>query len=144
MAWELPLQFDGTRTAVGNYSSASNQFTIVKSTAATSFSKCTAATTPSYGVLQDTPSSGTQGSIMIAGITKIRVTSTAHAAISVMNKLVCSTKGGALPLSTAGGALKTQYIVGRALDTLSSNSTGIITAVLRFEGGGSTAAASGV
>lgn len=144
MAWESPVLFDGTRTAMANYSSAKAQFTLVKSTSATTFKQNTAGTTPTYGVLQDTPTSGVQGSIMIMGITKIRVTSTSHAAIAVMDKLICSTKAGALPLSTAQGANKAMYILGRALDTLSSNSTGVITAILRYEGGGSTAAKGGV
>lgn len=142
MAYEIPVLFDGTKTATANYSSAKAQFTVVKSTSATTFTKQTSALNPALGILQDTPSSGTQGSIMLLGITKARVTSTSHAAIAVLDKLTCSTAGGVIPQSTAQGTRVRQYVLGRALETLSSNSTGVITMFLTHEGGGSSGAAS--
>lgn len=138
MAWESPLQFDGSRTALENLSSAKAQFLVVKTTAATTFKRQTSAAGVVYGVLQDTPTSGTQGSIMIAGITKVRVNSTAHTAVAVLDKLVASTKAGVIPATTAAGTYVTKYVIGRALDTLSSNSTGIITMLITREGGGSS------
>lgn len=141
MAYEIPVLPVGVMTATANYSSATSQYTLVKSTSISTFTKQTTVGAPVTGVLQDTPSSGQAGQIMMYGITKVRVNSTAHAAIAVGDALHCSTSACALPLSTAGGTRVTKYVWGRALETLSSNSTGIITALITHQGSGSSGAA---
>jgi len=134
MAFEFPLLVLGDRSAIANYSSASSQYTVVKSTAATSFSKQVTKGGASLGVLQDTPSSGSFGAIMHFGVSRVRVNTTAHPAIAVMDKLRASTKGG-VEGSTAN---VTYYVLGRALETLSSNSTGIISMLITHQGAGSS------
>lgn len=134
MAWDAPLGLVGPFTATANYTSSKKQFLLVKTTDGTSFRTANVKGAQINGVLQDMPSSGTAGAICYAGFSKVRVTSTAHVAINVGAKLMCSSVGGALP-STGGVA---NYIFGRAVSTLSSNSTGIITAQLTFEGAGSS------
>ncbi len=130
---------DGTRQALANYSSATDAFTLVRSTANATFSQATAATVFILGVLQEPTASGAPGPIAISGVSKVRVDSTAHAAIAVGDKLICSTSAAALP----GATTVTQYVWGRALETLSSNSTGVITALITHEGAGSTNAVTG-
>ena len=125
--------FDGTRTATANYSSATDQYTLVKSTSGTTFTQQTSAGGVCIGVLQDTPASGSAGNIQLTGVTRVRVDSTSHAAIAVGDKLRCSTSAAALP-STAVA----YYVLGRSLDTLSSNSTGVIWMLLTHQGSGSS------
>lgn len=139
MAFEYPLLVFGDRSAIANYSSASSQYCVVKSTAATSFSKQVTKGGVALGVLQDTPSSGAFGAIMHMGATRVRVNTTAHPKIAIGDKLRASTRAG-VEGSTANVAY---YVLGRALETLSSNSTGIITMLLTHQGGGSSGAASG-
>lgn len=137
MAWEFPILVLGDRTATANYSSATSQFIVVKSTSNTTFTKQTTKGGAVLGVLQDTPSSGQAGAIMHYGVSKVRCLTTSHTAIAVMAKLCASTKGGVIP-STGGVS---QYVLGRALEALSSNSTGIITMLITHQGGGSSGAA---
>lgn len=137
MAFEQPLGLVSALYASANYSSAKKQFLLVTSTSEVSFKTVATKGAVVYGVLQDTPSSGTAGTVMYCGISKVRVTSTAHAAISPGAKLMCSSVGGALP-STGGVA---NYIFGRSRSVLGANTTGIITAQLTFEGAGSSGAA---
>lgn len=139
MAYTLGCVIDGTRQALANYSSGTDAFILVRSTANTTFSRATSATVFILGVLQEQTASGVPGPIAISGITKVRVDSTSHAAIAVGDKLICSTAGAALP----GATTVTQYVWGRALETLSSNSTGVITAIITHEGAGSTNAVTG-
>jgi len=138
MAYEVPGGTIGTHTAVGNYSSATSQFCVVQSTAAGTFSKQTSVTGAVLGVLQDLPSSGYVGLLQVTGITKVRVNSTSHTAIVGGNKLCASTDAGAINSTTVG-----RYVIGRALEGLAANTTGIITMLLTHEGAGSTAGASG-
>jgi hypothetical protein len=133
MAYQLTSPFLGTLQATADYSSATSQYTLVKSTSATTCTKQVTAGGVVVGVLQDTPASGKAGNIQYFGVTKVRVDSTSHAAIAVGNKLRCSTSACALP-STLG----TYFVFGRALETLAANTTGIITCQLTFEGGGSS------
>lgn len=137
MALEFDILTLGDRTAAADYSSATNQFRLVTSTANTTFSRVATAGSKVLGVLQDTPASGEPGAIRLYGISKVRVNSTAHAAIAIMNKLRASSVGGAMPSTAVAN-----YIWGRALETLSSNSTGVITAFITHEGSGSSGAAS--
>ena len=139
MAFEFPLLVLGDRSATANYSSGSNQYLVVKSTGATVFTKQTTKGGVVLGVLQDTPSSGAFGAIMHFGVSRVRVNTTGHPAISVMDKLRASTRAG-VEGSTAN---VNYYVLGRALETLSSNSTGIITILLTHQGAGSSQAQGG-
>lgn len=139
MAFEFPLLVFGDRSAIANYSSASSQYCVVKSTGATSFSKQVTKGGVVLGVLQDTPSSGAFGAVMYMGVTRVRINTTAHPAISVMDKLRASTKAGA----EGSTANVNYYVWGRALETLSSNSTGIIAALITHQGAGSSQAVGG-
>lgn len=139
MAFEYPLLVFGDRSATANYSSASSQYTVVKSTGATNFTKQVTKGGVALGVLQDTPSSGSFGAIMYMGITRVRVNTTGHPAIAIGDKLRASTRAG-VEGSTAN---VNYYVLGRALETLSSNSTGIITMFLTHQGSGSSQAQGG-
>lgn len=134
MPGEYPILLLGDRTAVSNYSSATSQYTLVTSTSGTTFKKQTTGGGFVLGVLQDTPSSGTAGSIMVQGVTRVRVNNATHAGIVNMDKLRCSTTSGAKP-STAAVA---NYVWGRALESLTTNSTGVIWALITHQGSGST------
>lgn len=138
MAYEIPLLPFGALTAAGNYSSASSQFTVVRSTGS-NFTKQTTKGGIALGVLQDLPSSGQPATILFQGISKVRVNTTAHPKINVGDKLRASTKSG-VEGSTAN---VNYYVLGRALDSLSSNSTGIISMLITHQGAGSSQSASG-
>lgn len=133
MALEYGIFDLGDRTATADYSSATNQFRFVTSTSNTTFKRAASAGVPVLGVLQDTPASGEHGSIRVYGLSKVRVGTTSHAAIAIMDKIRTSSVGFAMP-STLG----TRYVIGRALETLSSNSTGVISMLITHEGGGSS------
>src|SRR6266700_6355214 len=129
MAFEYPVLPLGHLTAAANYSSASSQFTVVRSTAA-NFTKQTTKGGVVTGVLQDLPSSGQPGVLMAFGISRARVNTTAHPKINVGDKLRASTRAG-VEGSTAN---VNYYVLGRAMDSLSSNSTGIITVLITHQG----------
>lgn len=138
MAWEHGLLDIGAFTAAGNYSSAAAQYRVVKLSSGT-VSINVASSQPTFGVLQDRPSSGFPALIRTGGVTKVRVLSTAHGAIAVGNKLCAST------LSKQGGVinstLASRYVIGRALEALGAATTGIITMLITHEGAGSTGTA---
>ena len=138
MAWEHGVLDIGVMTAAGNYSCAAAQYRVVKLSSA-SVSINVASSQPSFGVLQDRPSSGFAANVRVAGVTKVRVLSTAHSAIAIGNKLCPSTlsKQGGVINSTAVG----RYVIGRALEALASATTGIITMLITHEGAGSTGTA---
>lgn len=138
MAYEYALESLGTLTSIGNYSSASSQYCVVKTTGAGTFSKQTTVGGPSLGVLQDLPSSGYVGSVGFKGVSKVRVNTTSHAAIAVGDKL-CASSGAGVRGSTAVG----RFVIGRALAAVSANSTAIIPMLITLEGAGSTSAAAG-
>lgn len=138
MAWEYPVIPVGHLTAAANYSSASNQFLVVRSTGA-NFTKQTTKGGVALGILQDLPSSGQPGSVLAFGVSRVRVNTTAHPKINIGDKLRASTKGG---VEGSTGNVN-YYVLGRAMDSQSSNSTGIITALITHQGSGSSQAASG-
>jgi len=127
-------EYIGNLTAAGDYNDALDQFTIVRSTG-TNFTAQTTLDGVCLGVLQDRPSSGTPGLIKISGVTKVRVSRPTHAAIKVWDKLSASTTAGAT-MSTGG---VDAYVLGRALETLAANTTGIIRMLITHQGGGSSA-----
>ena len=134
MAYELPNQLlIGTLTAAGDYNDAADQYLCYRSTGS-NFTLQTTIGAPILGILQDRPSSGTPGTLCAFGVTKARVVNTSHAAIAVGDKLRCSTLGGVMPSS----ANVAYYVIGRSLEALASNTTGIITILLRPEGAGSS------
>lgn len=136
MSWEKPLFELGQYTAGANYSSGTSQFTIVYTTGGTSFKKQTSNGGPALGVLQDTPSSGRTGHVAVFGITKVRVNNATHTAIVSGDKLCASTSAGAI-IST--GVAK--YVLGRALENIGTNTTGIIAMLITHQGSGSSGAA---
>lgn len=139
MAYELGGQLVlGTLTASSDYNDQADQFCLVKSTNGTSFRKTSTLGEACLGVLLDRPSSGTPGAICLFGVTKVRVNSTSHAAWAVGTKICGSTVGGARS-STAVG----RYTVGRFLEAVSSNATGLYTAFINHEGAGSSGALTG-
>lgn len=138
MAYELPQYILGTLTASYDANDLLDQFVCVKTTG-TNFSVQVTAGGPVMGILQDRPSSGAPGAICVFGVTKARVSNTTHGAIAINDKLRCSTSGGVVP-STANAAY---HVIGRALETMASNTTGVITILFRPEGAGSTTAQTG-
>lgn len=136
MAVERDLFDIGWLTAAGNYSSATNQYRVVRQSGNTAFTRgSSAAGSYVLGVLQDTPSSGEHGNIRVLGISKVRILSTALTAITVQAKLAGSTGGGIIR-STAVG----RYTLGRAMQSFTSASTGIMTMLITHEGAGSSGA----
>lgn len=138
MAYDIPGDILGTLKAGANYSSASNQFIVVKTTSATNFTKQTSVGGVVLGVLQDLPNSSEAGAIMVNGVTRVRVNTTSHSAIAQFDKL-CASSGGGVKGSTAVG----RYVIGRALGAVAANTTAIIPMLIEREGAGSTSAASG-
>lgn len=138
MAYELPMSVVGTLTANGDYNDDLDQFLCYSSTG-TDFKLQTTVGGKVFGILQDRPSSGSAGSLCVFGVTKARCVNATHTAIAVGDKLRCSSAGGIMP-STANAAY---YVIGRAMEALGSNTTGIITILFRPEGAGSTSAPSG-
>lgn len=87
------------------------------------------------GVLQNTPTTGggDGATIRYLGITKAAKTSTATAAISYGNAITVGTTVGGFGPTTGKG-----NVIGRALDSISSGSTGYFTLLLTWEGVGTT------
>ncbi len=138
MAYELPQYILGTLTANGDYNDAADQFLCYTSTG-TDFKLQTTVGGKVLGILQDRPSSGTPGALCVFGVTKARCVNATHTAIAVGDKLRCSSAGGIMPSTANAG----YYVIGRALEALGSNTTGIITILFRPEGAGSTSVPSG-
>jgi hypothetical protein len=89
------------------------------------------------GILQDTPAAGEAGQIAVLGVSKVRVNSTAAAAITFMQPLIASTVGG-LGGVIGGSIATTNYIIGHALEAHSSESKGIISCLLTGPSVGTT------
>lgn len=132
MAFELNQDRIGHLTAAGDYNDAADQYCVVRSTG-TNFTIQTTAGGVAIGVLQDRPSSGNAGNIAVFGVTKVRVNTTAHAAIAVSDKLCASTAGGVI-----ASTLAARYVLGRALEALAANTTGIISMLITHQGTSST------
>lgn len=132
MAYESPVHLIGEFTALTNLSSATSQFTFVKTTNGTNISKVGTKGAHAVGVLQDTPSSGAAGQVMTLGITKLRFGGT-HKGVVPGSAIIASSVGLG-QVSTGVG----QYVMGRALATLTTNSSGVIAVQLTFEGAGSS------
>lgn len=140
MAFEFPdgQLLIGHLTASSDYNDQLDQYCVVKSTNGTGFRKTNTLGEACLGILQDRPSSGTPGTICIFGVTKARVTNTSHAAWAVGTKMTGSTVGGLV-----SSTLVTRYTLGRLLEAVGSNSTGIYTVFINHEGGGSSGALTG-
>jgi hypothetical protein len=140
MAFELPngQVLLGTLTASSDYNDAADQYCVVTSTSGTAFRKTNTLGEMALGILQDRPSSGAPGTICIFGVTKARVIATSHAAWAVRTKMTGSTTGGLTSSTTV-----TRYTLGRLLERVSSNSTGLYTLFVNHEGGGSSGALTG-
>ena len=140
MAFTADAGYIGVLRAATNYSSGTDQYTLVKITSGTLCLQTAANTDVPIGVLMNKPTSGREALIAIRGIVPVRVESTAHAAISVGNKLEPSSgAGGAVMPSTAGVNM---YIIGRAMEALAANTTGVISMLITHQGAGSSGAAS--
>ena len=130
----------GTKTAGADFSARASQYLLMKSTTSGTFAKQVSVGGRVVGVLLDRPASGQPGALCVLGVCKVRVNSTAHAAIAVGDKLCASTAAGAIP-----STLITRYSFGIALETLSSNSAAntIITCLVNHSGAGSSGTAAG-
>ena len=69
MAWEQP---EFSLSFVASKDLSSYQFEAVRLTTALTISNITSATSPIVGVLQDKPTSGVVGNVMVIGVSKIR------------------------------------------------------------------------
>ena len=101
------------------------QYHFVKLTTTGTIEVCDAATDKPIGVLQDNPPSGSPGSVMILGISKIRVEeAAAGTAIAVGDGVGTGANGRADKKLVAETA---QYVVGQALElAAASTSTRLI------------------
>jgi hypothetical protein len=122
----------GTLAAASSgYTGATYQYRVVTLSSATTFKVQTSSTQFALGILQDTPAIGQAGQIVVSGVTKARVLSTASKAIVVGDKLKASTAGGVM--ASTGAATK-WYVLGHALTALSSGTTGIISMLITHQG----------
>jgi hypothetical protein len=89
------------------------------------------------GVLQNDPTSGRGAAVQtLAGtVTKIGASTTGSAGIAANDPIRSGANGIAIEASTGG----TAYVAARAVEALSSGSTGIISIMLTHEGPTSTA-----
>jgi hypothetical protein len=92
---------------------------------------------PVIGILQNKPGSSGGAVVRAFGVTKARVNAPTHTAILCGDKLIASSSGGVR--ATTGTALA-QFVIGRALEGLAANTTGVITILLNPTGAGSTTA----
>lgn len=119
----------------GNLSAS--QFRPVKNgTAAGTAAAQTSAGGVVIGILQNTPSTGGGDAavVQIDGVAKVAVNSSNKGKFTRGTAVVASTKGGAIP-STGGVA---DFVFGRALSSMSSATTGLLSVQLTMEGYGSS------
>jgi len=138
MAWDHPLLVIGTHTAAGNYSSATNQFKLVKFTAANTVTLTTGVGSPVGGVLYNRPTSGAMAQVCVVGVAKVHFT-TAAGAIAAGDRIGPSTVAGYADQSTAVA----RRCLGIALSSLASGAGGILPVLLTHFGAGSTLGANG-
>lgn len=127
MSYEIPL-FDLTFLSSGDMSS--NQFVAVQASTTNAVDGCTVVATrggQAIGVYQNNSTQSEAGKVRVHGVTKMIAgdSSGMANAITVGAGVVASSKGYAVP-STANG----QFLVGIALEGLSTGSTGIISVLL--------------
>jgi len=140
MAFTADAGYVGFLRAAQNYSSATDQYTLVRITSGTLCRQTTVNTHVPIGVLMNKPASGREALIAIRGVVPVRVGSTAHTAIAVGDKLEpSSNSGGEVSPSSAGVGM---YIIGRAMEALAANTTGVISMLITHQGAGSSGAAS--
>ncbi len=121
MAWEAPVLSVGNFQALIDMSSSGQetstvhgQYRIVRSTDSQGCRTQVASSGIAIGVLQNAPSSGEAAAVMLLGVTKVWVTTTA-AAVAVSDALTCTTDSAVMPLSAA-----VQVGIGIALEACSS------------------------
>lgn len=107
MAYESPGTDIGTFTASADLSA--KQFYIVKMSGDNTVTVCAAVTDVPIGVLQNTPASGEQAVVRVAGISKV----SADATLAAGDIIGSSADGQAQPV--AQGSETTVYNVGQAL-----------------------------
>jgi hypothetical protein len=127
----------GQCKAAADYSAETNQFLCVHSTAAFVAKTQASKGAPILGILQNRPNSSQSAVVRLFGITKARVNSATHTAINPGDKLICSSGAGVR--ATTGTALN-HMVIGRAIEAIGANTTGIITIYLNPTGAGSTQA----
>jgi hypothetical protein len=132
MAYEMPVLNAGVWTAAADYSSNTSQYTVMKTTSATTVSKQTSNGGVAIGILQNQPASGSMAEVMLYGVSKARVN--VADTIAVGDK-VCASTGAGVIAST----LVTKYVLGRALEG-ATGTTMVITVLLTHEGAGSSGA----
>jgi hypothetical protein len=128
MTTDLRL-FDFTFDATGD--NTSNQYKAVFATSSDASGEVAVVATHGgkfVGVLQDkSTAAGIASLVRIAGITKMQAGASSGMEIEITEglPLVCSSKGDAVPSSSAGEA-----VIGMALEQLTTGSTGIIRVLL--------------
>ena len=117
------------KSALADYSAATNQYKLMKTTGSTVASVQVTKGAYTMGVLQNLPGSGEACNIAVGGVSFVRVNSTSSAAIAAGGLLTPATGGGGIASTAAG-----DFTFGRALEALAAATTGIIRASLTFEG----------
>ena len=135
MAYEVPILKVGVWKAAANYSSATDQYTVMVISSGALVAQMVSDGAPITGILQNKPASGSVAEVMCYGISKARVDPADT--ISVGDKVQGTTDAG-ISASTALG----MYIIGRALEA--TTTTGVISILITHEGFASSAAATGV
>lgn len=136
MSWENigPNGVIGHFTASSDYSAATDQYTLVTVTTGLLAQQQTTRGAWCAGVLLNTPSSGQMAEIGggAGSVYKVQVGST-HAAIVPGSQLHCSTAFQALP-----GTSESYVTLGRSLENLAADTSGIIAMQWGLEGSGSS------
>jgi hypothetical protein len=133
MAYSAGLVIIGTKTAGADYSSSSDQYTLVKTTAAGTVTQQVTEGGVVFGILQNRPASGSAAAVAVSGISKCRMKA---ASVAVFDKLQASTAATAM-----AAAAKSDYTFGRALEA--STVACVMPVLITHQGGGSTEAAAG-
>lgn len=129
MAWEQPLFNFSAKTAKDL---SSYQFQVVRLTTAEklTFVSCAAVANVSIGVLQDAPTSGMEGNVMLAGISKVKVGGAVSRGNLLGMQLASTTYPGMLVQATTATKGATRP-VGRALQG-AAQAGDIIPAIISF------------
>lgn len=127
MSFEKPL-FDLSLKSSGDMSS--NQYRIVKASTTNAVDSATRVATRGgalTGVWQDNSTATTFGKVLVGGVSKVAAgdSSAMENAINAGDYVVASSVGQAVP-STASD----QHVLGQALESLSTGSTGIIAVLI--------------
>jgi len=128
MALEKPVQILSF-TSASTYTSASQQYQLMKLSATGTAVACSAVTDQPIGVLQNLPAIGEQAEICVLGVTKIRMGTSG----SIGSLLQTGADARAVPFVALGtGAITTGFTIGRLIPPIesSTNAGGLLTALV--------------